>query len=241
VWAIILLWANDAAFPRRRILHRIIGLLLLIVLLALMPKSAMLALLLISLYILFERTNMKPIRKVSMLLSALLAVVFLYLLLPGFQSRLAELLHFLKGNSPNLIHNSVTIRHLIYSIDLALWKQHWLWGLGPMDLQEELNKHFEIAALIFHHPLGTFNTHNEYFNQWLSFGLGGMSLFLFSLITIIRKAWQKSSLLFGAFIALMLIAFLTENILSRQHGVLFYSFFISFFFFKTDKSEMDLD
>jgi O-antigen ligase len=107
-------------------------------------------------------------------------------------------------------------RLTIFQCSLELCKQNWLFGLGPLNIQSALNGCYSIAnpALAIKH---TYNTHNEYMNQLLSFGLLGI-ITLVAFIFCLLKNPKRLTLVFllGVLFGLQ---FLTENLLSRQHGL----------------------
>ena len=123
------------------------------------------------------------------------------------------------------------MRRLIFQEDLSLLQKHWLLGLGPSQLQEQLNLFFYLSSFYAGQALGSYNTHNEYLNQWLSFGLIGAILFIFILFMHYRKAFTTKNTLYLFLLIILSVTFFTENILSRQHGVVFFSLFTSLFFF----------
>ncbi|MDR9487989.1 O-antigen ligase family protein [Salibacter sp.] len=107
-------------------------------------------------------------------------------------------------------------RLTIFQCSLELCKQHWIFGLGPLNIQSALNGCYSIAnpALAIKH---TYNTHNEYMNQLLSFGLLGL-ISLGAFIFFLLKNPKRLTLVFSLGV-LFGLQFLTENLLSRQHGL----------------------
>ena len=134
--------------------------------------------------------------------------------------------------------NSVNIRIGIYSCTFDLLKDNWLLGVTPGDLQKELNTCYESKNMPFISERN-YNTHNEFLNQWLSFGLIGLLLLLFVFAMSFYKAINTESFLFIGFLVICLLACLSENLFERYHGTMFFSFFYSFFMFMVDgpKSE----
>ncbi|MBK8685990.1 MAG: hypothetical protein IPN26_14010 [Bacteroidetes bacterium] len=85
-------------------------------------------------------------------------------------------------------------------------------------------------SAISRQALGTYNTHNEYLNYWLSFGLLGFIILLAVLLIFLYRAIKRKDVLYISLMILLLCTFLTENWLSVQHGVLFFAGFGSLFF-----------
>ncbi|WP_299115591.1 O-antigen ligase [uncultured Winogradskyella sp.] len=73
------------------------------------------------------------------------------------------------------------------------------------------------------------NSHNQYISFVMSAGVICLIAFLLLIYRNISAAIKTSDLLFLAFMVLILINFLFENILDRIYGVFFFSFFNSFF------------
>jgi len=74
-----------------------------------------------------------------------------------------------------------------------------------------------------------FNSHNQFFEITVAFGLLGLVLFLAILGIPFLKAWQNDAYLYVFFLSLFILANLTESMLETQGGVVFFAFFNSFF------------
>lgn len=77
-----------------------------------------------------------------------------------------------------------------------------------------------------------FNSHNNYLFMILSAGFVGLIAFLAFLIHLFRNAITEKSLLRITFCTLLVLNFLTENIFSRQWGLLFFAFMLLVLFSK---------
>ncbi|GBL34576.1 hypothetical protein EMGBS15_01710 [Filimonas sp.] len=204
-------------------------------LILLMPKSALLALSVLFAYALFYIFQIGKLKKIWIAFLLLGSLCTLYFIFPFVQQRIDEVFLFTMGDAPDVINNSVDMRHLILDIDLGLLKQHWLFGLGPTGLQQQLDLLLYVSSIYAGHALGSFNAHNEYLNQWLSFGLFGFMLFIATLLFHYKKSTEQGNTLYLFLMIILSVTFLTENILSRQHGIVFYSLFTSLFFFVSKK------
>lgn len=117
--------------------------------------------------------------------------------------------------------NTLSIRTGIYTCVFSLLKEHWLVGLTPGDLQVNLNNCYgsmNEKDLVKEE----YNTHNEYFNKWLSFGLIGICLLIALLIIPFIMAIQGKFILYACFLLVMGIVLFSENIFSRQYGLFFF-------------------
>lgn len=74
-------------------------------------------------------------------------------------------------------------------------------------------------------------THNQYLSVWISVGLIGLILFIFSLIYPLFIVNKKIFMLYLSFLTIVMISFLTEDTLETQAGVTFYTLFNCLFLF----------
>jgi len=108
-------------------------------------------------------------------------------------------------------------------------RDNWLFGVGSGDVQDELNKQYE--AHDFQAGIAEqFNTHNQFLQTWVGTGLIGLVIFIATLIASVAKAIRLKNHFFLVFIALFMICCLTESMLERQFGILFYVIFSSLFY-----------
>lgn len=199
-------------------------------LLILMPKSALLALGLIFIYSLVYVFKLSLQHKLFLCLSLIVVTTTLYLSVPFVAQRVNEVFSFLKNENQDVINNSMNMRSLIFTTDIELLKSHWLFGIGPSALQEHINE-ILFANSIVKEAGVEYNAHNEYLNQWLSFGLFGFLYFLAIMVLHIYTSLRQQNQLYLFLLMILFTTFFTENVLSRQHGVVFYSLFTSLFFF----------
>ena len=203
-------------------------LLLFISTLMLLPKMPFLALMFIHLMFILYATFLS-IKKRAIVAGVFVAgLSLLIVFIPIVKQRVLEFW----PASPGTIDNSIQVRKIIFQTDLNLLKVHWLKGLGPYELQRNLDLAMYFHSAISRQALGTYNTHNEYLNHWLSFGLLGFIFLLAVLFIFLFQALKRKDVLYISFIVLLLCTFLTENWLSVQHGVLFFAGFGSLFFMK---------
>lgn len=115
---------------------------------------------------------------------------------------------------------------------LVKWKatfnliiENWLIGVGPGDMQGELNKEYDRIGF----QLGiqeSFNPHNQFLQTWLSTGIFG----LLSIIGIVYFAFARSfndeNLLLFVISFIFAANCLTESMLERQYGIFLFSIFL---------------
>ena len=112
----------------------------------------------------------------------------------------------------------------------AVLKENWLFGVGTGDVNDvTLKKYEEIKT-----PLEKkyrLRAHNQYLTFAISFGVFGMSWFLFSMFYPLRFMKNEYYSLFVLFLITASFSMLNEDTLETQAGVTFFAFFNSFFLF----------
>lgn len=174
----------------------------------------------LSFFILNRRIGIVTFATASILL--LLSILFV----PPVQVKFNELIKS-QDESETLI-NSVSIRKGILNCSYALIEEHWLLGAGLKEMQNELNN----CYAQYDDPIflkASFNTHNQYFDSLISTGSLGLLLFLLMLFYPVKGLTKKEKIIFFFFKLFVLLCCLTENVLARQYGVVFFSFFNALF------------
>ena len=217
----------------RRIKNRTIVLSLIFILLAyaflIAAKGPLLAFLIALITVAFIRLKRSKFYWMTgTVLTIFIASVFL---IPPLKDRAKELV------APNKMNevSSVSIRKVIYKASWSLTKEVGLWGVGVGDVQDQLDKKYQKYD-ITKIKEDSLNTHNEYMNMLLSAGLLGVFIMIFTIGWPLFEAIKKKNANFIFFLTLMIIAFLFENLLSRQKGVLFFAvFYLIYYYHLIDK------
>jgi hypothetical protein len=227
----ILLLSSDFKFRYGRIIKYLMFYSLLVFLLALLVKSALIAVLIILAHALYLRRKQLAQYKfqfVGMGCAVVGAVVFI----PFIGQRLGEVFSFIGiGKPSSTSDNSVYVRKLIVQMDTTLIKSNWLTGIGPARVLHLLQQRYFFYAIVHNSDVGHYDPHSEYFSEWLSFGIAGIALMVGILAFHFRRALLSSGPLYMYCMLLLAMTFFTETVLSRQEGVLFYAIFTSLFCF----------
>jgi O-antigen ligase len=93
-------------------------------------------------------------------------------------------------------------------------------------------KYFEKGLYISY--LNEFNTHNEYLSVLLKTGIIGLLFFLFVIYFGYRAAIQRRDLFLLAFMIIVTVVCLSENMLDLNKGIFFYGFFFSILLMKNN-------
>ena len=110
---------------------------------------------------------------------------------------------------------------------IYLWKhaaeiiaEEPLLGYGVGDAKKALINTFKVKNIPF--SGNNYNFHNQYLQSWAEIGILGVILLMFMLLRPFFEKGQHP--LFLIFLGLTLIGFMTESMLERQAGVVFFAF-----------------
>ncbi|WP_170179732.1 O-antigen ligase family protein [Flavivirga rizhaonensis] len=183
-------------------------------------KGPIISLALVTVVYFFIKTEMKY--KIFFLLSM---VVFFFVI---FSSQTSKDHFYEILNVKDIRKGEITssnIRYTIYKCSFDLFKKEPLLGYGVGDANNELIKSYkDISSKLFY---DRYNSHNQYLSFLLRIGLIGLILILASFFFLFSKGIKNSNYLFLMVFSFYLLEMFTENILERQDGVIFYSFFVS--------------
>jgi len=124
--------------------------------------------------------------------------------------------------------NSTSIRYNLWKIAADLISEHPVIGVGIGDIKEELVKKYEE----YHYEYGIINKispHNQFLHTAVILGLVGVLLLVYMLASAFLLAWRNGDWIYVLFIVIITLNAITESILERQAGILFFVFFNSMF------------
>ncbi len=180
-------------------------------------------------YLLKNGNRLKGLLILFLLLTtAGVALYFIPATRERFKTTEVELNHFFNGNKPNSYASY--LRLAVWQTGVEVIREHPLTGTGTGDAKDELikkaqEKNYDIIVK------KNLNYHNQFMQTWAAIGLPGFFALLFSIITGIVYSLNKRQYLVTAFFMIIVISFLTESMLERQAGVIFYSFFSAILIF----------
>lgn len=157
-----------------------------------------------------------------------LVVFGLGLLAPGISQRLEEVRGVGSGNGTSAPMNSVTVRAPVIHCSFSLLEKHWLLGAGQYDVQPKLDACYTELGHANMVNAG-YGPHDQVMHWWLAFGLAGLGAFVLLFGWSMREAWRHQDHLHLAFLLFMLACSLTEDLLTRQWGVVLFAFFNTVF------------
>lgn len=129
-------------------------------------------------------------------------------------------------------------RKLIWNAANKIIKENYLAGVGTGDVQDALQRKYKKIGFDFGYE-SRLNAHNQYLETWIGIGIVGFLSFIICLLVPAIRSYQENNTLYLAFIGLMAISFITECMLCRQQGVVFYAMFNSLFAFHLQKIKTD--
>jgi O-antigen ligase len=119
--------------------------------------------------------------------------------------------------------NGLTLRLVKWQCSLEGIKGNFFAGVGVGDAQDVLQSCYLEKQFWGHVP--RFNSHNQYLQTFLELGFIGFIALILSLILPVRTIPSRQQMIGLMFCATVAICFLTESVLERKQGIIFYGFF----------------
>lgn len=190
-------------------------------------RLALVLFLILSLVLVLKKTSVFWSKIVF--ITCIVSVIFLVFAIPSSKKRIDEIYNT-KLILPNQAQKSeeVNFRYGIYHCVSVILKENWLMGVGPGNVQKELDNCYSGYTYKNYDDYSNieYNSHNQYLDIWLKYGIFGLTLFFVFLLWGIKNADTS----YGVFLFIIMMAMLTENIFDRQIGVVFFTFFNALFF-----------
>jgi O-antigen ligase len=156
--------------------------------------------------------------------------------IPFIRQRIGEMAGLSGKVQGSVTDNSIYVRKMIWSVDSGMLQHYWLTGCGPGRLMHLLKMRYFFHSVYYGYNVSAYDPHNEYFYNWLSFGLAGLLVLLALLIAYAVKALRQSNQLAVYLLLTLAITFFTESVLTTQHGLLFFTFFCNMYFFNRNNT-----
>jgi len=140
-----------------------------------------------------------------------------------------------KGKDNNY-YGGLTPRFQIWKCAVQVGNHDYLFGSGFGTDQKRLNECYVKSGLETFAD-EDYQTHNQYFNHYARGGFSGLLvLFVFYFFSL-YKALKKRHAIHICLTLIIILVSMTENILNRHMGIVFFTFFNSLFFFsENDKA-----
>lgn len=152
-------------------------------------------------------------------------VSILVLSVPNTRTRFLELTKIEDAKSSS--SSSTNIRFSIYKVSLFLIKEAPFLGYGIGDFNDMLVAQYNKTAKFL--VSQKYNSHNQYLSVLLIGGVPLLLLFLYCLYYNISLSIIHKNHLLIIILGFYSVVMLSENILERENGVIFFSFLLNFF------------
>ena len=236
---------NKAISFRRRLGWVVILLFFFLMVLSLaakMPLFACIMAFLVGLLYKIYRMKVKKIKWLLVTFSSLLIVILFILKVPnGIVQDIDNYYRFYKGEKLDQAFDydqygtnysfetwSRTNRIYIWKSSVHLFIKNFWIGVGTGDINNDLNNQYVKDGQNYLADKKA-NTHNQFLDYMVKFGIIGFVLIAFSFFCYFKHASHTSNGLYIMFLVFILCCMLTENILNRQLGIVFFFFFNSLF------------
>jgi len=177
--------------------------------------------------IILARKRLLTFTDVRLFLVLLGVAIFFQFAILKLYNRYGQITNLIK--EPNTKEeNSTSVRYNLWKIAANLISEHPVIGVGIGDIKEELVKKYEE----FHYDYGIRNRispHNQLLHTAVILGIVGVAVLLFLLSTSFMLAWRNRDWVYMLFIVIIFLNCMTESILERQAGILFFTSLNSLF------------
>ena len=116
---------------------------------------------------------------------------------------------------------------------LKIVQRNILWGTGTGSSEKKLVEQYNKDNLTYS-ATEKYNTHNQYLDFLLKFGLLGFIIFLFYLYYLLKTAIRNKDFVYVGILIVVLLSFITENIFTRQIGIVPVLLFISLIHYSSE-------
>ena len=160
----------------------------------------------------------------------------------GIENRIREILLeielFLDKGEAN--RHSVSQRVIFLKAGLLAFKKNFWLGVGPGGIKDEISKQYEFISQDFEEETKKKGVHNQFLTLLITFGAPGFILFLIALIYPIIFLKKKIRPLYIAFSLIIVIGFLSDDMLDRQAGVAIFIVINSILLFAIEKKDQSI-
>ncbi|MDJ1480026.1 O-antigen ligase family protein [Cytophagaceae bacterium YF14B1] len=127
--------------------------------------------------------------------------------------------------------SSSAIRVAIWESSLSVIENNFFTGVGIGDTQEELVKMYYKNNYVFENGYQGHNAHNQFLQTMMTSGIVGVLLLLGIFMVGFFLAWRQKNYFYMTFILYVFLNCLTEALLQRQKGIVFFGFMSNLLFF----------
>jgi O-antigen ligase len=156
-----------------------------------------------------------------------IATLVTILSIDGFQKRFLDALRE-DLSEESIAGSTIDSRMKRWEAAFELVKASPVIGYGTGDEVDLLKKEY-FTRKLYNAYINNLNAHNQYISFLLMGGIIALAIYLLTLFFGLQLAIKSKDMVFISFVILLLVVSVSENILMRNKGIFFYSFFFSFF------------
>lgn len=192
-------------------------------------KSVLLAMIIIMIFIFFT-SSLTLKRKLYLSLPALFILLLISVVIINNDSFRKKYINDLFEDFSGKINDPGAIepRLLRWKAAFTVIKKAPIFGYGTGMEKEVLKQEYFNEKLYNSYGL-QLDAHNQYLGFWISYGIAGILLFLYTLYWGLSRAIKLKDPLFMGFMILLITVSISENILDVNKGIMFYAFFFPLF------------
>tara|TARA_B110000967_G_C18901733_1_gene576023 strand:- start:3007 stop:4263 length:1257 start_codon:yes stop_codon:yes gene_type:complete len=211
-------------------------------------RIALVCLILITIALLWRKFKfLEKKRKILLLLFFTASPILIFNFIPIVKERMIDMTFGLKDSyqyakygdegKNNNQNGGLAPRIKIWSCAIDVGKHNYLFGSGFGTTQKRLNACYLSKDLI-EFSKQDYQTHSQYFNNYARGGIIGFFVLLLLYFYTLIFSLKRKQILHLSLIVIIIIASLTENILNRHFGIVFFAFFNSLFFFSANNKNI---
>ncbi len=230
--------------PKKKVIHLILLIYFAVLIFLLKSISVSVSFLsiflLLVLYYLYYKVKLNKVKLSGFVLFILLIVaVFAYGVNEKINIKKSLFEYSMEDISPASNWNPVNLRLALWEISFQIIRDNWLTGVGFSHMDETLKDYY--TRNNFEFGLSNhFNPHNQFLQTFIILGIAGFVLLVFIFLTSFKLALAKKDVLMIVFLSTFLLFSISESTFTVNKGVVFFSFFLSFFTFLPEKSTIYL-
>lgn len=173
---------------------------------------------------------------------ALGVLTTIFIVSPVNREKLKELVNYNNEYSINKQWGGRALRELKWSCALSVFSENPFCGVGVGDVQDALDDCYrekKYNALLFWENT-RYNAHNQFLETLVGQGVFGGAVLVIMALYSFQIALRRRDLIYFLFLIIFMMSCLTESMLERQNGVVFFALFNSLFVFRNVGSAVQL-
>ncbi len=155
---------------------------------------------------------------------------------PRIYQAIWELDNYRKGGNPTGHSIAQRIEYMKTGVEIA--GRHFWFGTGTGDVAVAFERQYEQNATLLA-PEWQLRTHNQFLTFFISFGVAGFLLAVFSMTAPFFIENRQTQMMPFIFALVAIMSMMTEDTLETQAGATFFAFFYALFIFAQDKCYPD--